>query len=198
MALSDLTISTRFHQSRRARAARSRWRPITTDGFVYQDEYVNFLDKTYPGAFAATNNPIMINLDNEPDLWQSTHARLRGDGTVGSQAGTTATYAEMVQRTVDYADAAKDVNPAAQIFGPVNYGWQGMIRFQDAADAAGRDFLNFYLQQMAAAETTDRASTGRRARRALVSGGARRLRRQPMDGCASPTTTTRRRSSPRA
>ena len=33
---------------------------------------------------------------------------------------------------VDYADAAKDVNPAAQIFGPVNYGWQGMIRFQDA------------------------------------------------------------------
>ena len=64
---------------------------------------------------------------------------------MNTQAGTTATYAEMVQRTVDYADAAKDVNPDALIFGPVNYGWQGMVRFQDAADASNRDFLEFYL-----------------------------------------------------
>ena len=176
-------LATRFRVSSPRKGAAFVMAPVTTDGFVYQDEYVNFLDQTYPGAFAAANNPIMINLDNEPDLWQSTHARLRGDGTVGSQAGTTATYAEMVQRTVDYADAAKDVAPAAQIFGPVNYGWQGMIRFQDAADAAGRDFLNFYLQQMAAAEVT----TGHRlvdvmdvhwypeARGACVG--------NPMDGC---------------
>jgi hypothetical protein len=176
-------LATRFHVSSPRKGAAFVMAPVTTDGFVYQDEYVNFLDQTYPGAFAAANNPIMINLDNEPDLWQSTHARLRGDGTIGSQAGTTATYAEMVQRTVDYADAAKDVAPAAQIFGPVNYGWQGMIRFQDAADAAGRDFLNFYLQQMAAAEVT----TGHRlvdvmdvhwypeARGACVG--------NPMDGC---------------
>jgi hypothetical protein len=147
-------LATRFRVSLPRKSAPFVTAPATGDGFVYQDEYVNFLDQTYPGAFAATNNPIMINLDNEPDLWQSTHARLRGDGTVGSQAGTTATYAEMVQRTVDYADAAKDVAPSAQIFGPVNYGWQGMIRFQDAADANGRDFLDFYLQQMAAAEVT--------------------------------------------
>jgi hypothetical protein len=58
-----------------------------------------------------------------------------------------------------------------------------MIRFQDAADAAGRDFLNFYLQQMAAAEV----ATGHRlvdvmdvhwypeARGACVG--------NPMDGC---------------
>ncbi len=176
-------LATRFRVSSPRKGAAFVMAPVTTDGFVYQDEYVHFLDQTYPGAFVAANNPIMINLDNEPDLWQSTHARLRGDGTVGSQAGTTATYAEMVQRTVDYADAAKDVAPAAQIFGPVNYGWQGMIRFQDAADAAGRDFLNFYLQQMAAAEVT----TGHRlvdvmdvhwypeARGACVG--------NPMDGC---------------
>src|SRR6185436_4469955 len=82
-----------------------------------------------------------------------THARLRGDGNPNTQAGTTATYAEMVQRTIDYADAAKDVNPDALIFGPVNYGWQGMVRFQDAADANNRDFLEFYLAQMAAAES---------------------------------------------
>ena len=147
-------LNLRFHQSPARKNAAFSLTPDTTDKFVYQDEYIHFLDKTYPGSFAAADNPLMINLDNEPDLWQSTHARLRGDTNPATQAGTTATYAEMIQRTVDYAGAAKAVNPAAQIFGPVNYGWQGMIRFQDAADAADRDFLNFYLQQMAAAEVT--------------------------------------------
>jgi hypothetical protein len=96
----------------------------------------------------------MINLDNEPDLWQSTHARLRGDTNPATQSGQNASYAEMVQRTIDYAAAAKDVNPSALIFGPVNYGWQGMIRFQNASDANNRDFLEFYLGQLAAAENT--------------------------------------------
>ena len=146
-------LQTRFLQSPARKNAAFSLVPNTADAFVYQDEYINFLDKTYPGAFAAANNPIMISLDNEPDLWQSTHARLRGDGNPNTQAGTTATYAEMVQRTIDYADAAKDVNPDALIFGPVNYGWQGMVRFQDAADANNRDFLEFYLAQMAAAES---------------------------------------------
>jgi len=147
-------LAVRFHQSVARKNAAFTMTPDTTDHFVYQDEYIHFLDQAYAGAFAAANNPIMINLDNEPDLWQSTHARLRGDTNPNTQSGTTATYAEMIQRTVDYAGAAKAVNPAAQIFGPVNYGWQGMIRFQDAADAADRDFLNYYLQQMASAEAT--------------------------------------------
>ena len=145
-------LSVRFHQSPARKGAAFSLSPNTADAFVYQDEYINFLDKTYPLAFAASANPIMISLDNEPDLWQHTHARLRGDGNVNTQAGTTATYAEMVQRTVEYADAAKDVNPDALIFGPVNYGWQGMVRFQDAADHGNRDFLEFYLAQMADAE----------------------------------------------
>jgi hypothetical protein len=147
-------LSVRFHQSPARKGSAFSLTPNTADAFVYQDEYVNFLDQTYPGAFASANAPLMLSLDNEPDLWQSTHARLRGDTNPATQAGTTATYAEMVQRTIDYADAAKDVNPAATIFGPVNYGWQGMIRFQDAADANSRDFLEYYLAQMAQAETT--------------------------------------------
>src|SRR6185295_11027288 len=122
----------------------------------YQDEYINFLDKAYPGAFASTINPIMISLDNEVDLWAYTHARLRGDATspVGSQAGTPIGYAEVVLLSIEYAIAAKDVNPAVQILGPVNYGWGGYTDLQGAPDANGRDFLNFYLQQMSAAGTT--------------------------------------------
>jgi len=149
-------INVRFHQSLPRKNAAFTMTPDTTDHFVYQDEYIHFLDQTYPGAFASATNPIMIDLDNEVDLWAFTHARLRGDATspVGSQAGTKITYAEVVQLSVDYASAAKDVNPAVQILGPVNYGWQGYVTLQDAPDAAGRDFLSFYLQQMSAAGTT--------------------------------------------
>jgi hypothetical protein len=176
-------LATRFRQSLPKKPSAFSLTPDTGDAFVYQDEYINFLDQTYPGAFASASTPIMVNLDNEPDLWQHTHARLRGDANPATQAGTTATYAEMIQRTVEYASAAKDVNGTVQILGPVSYGWQGYVRFQDAADAAGRDFLNFYLQEMSAAGNT----AGRRlldvldvhwypeARGACAS--------NPMDGC---------------
>jgi hypothetical protein len=149
-------IHVRFHESVPRKNAAFTLTPDTTDHFVYQDEYINFLDVTYPGAFASTTSPIMINLDNEVDLWAFTHARLRGDATspVTSQAGNKITYAEVVQLSVDYASAAKDVNPAVQILGPVNYGWGGYTDLQGAPDAAGRDFLNFYLQQMSAADAT--------------------------------------------
>jgi hypothetical protein len=150
-------LAVRFKQSVPRKNAPFALTPDTTDAFVYQDEYVNFLDKKYPGAFAAPVNPIFISLDNEVDLWAFTHARLRGDAVnpVSSQAGTKLGYAEIVQLTRDYANAAKDVNPAATIFGPVSYGWQGFVRLQDAPDANNRDFLNFFLAQMAQAEVTD-------------------------------------------
>jgi len=178
-------INVRFHQSLPRKNAAFTLTPDTTDHFVYQDEYINFLDKTYSGAFAATTNPIMIDLDNEVDLWAFTHARLRGDATspVTSQAGTKIGYAEVVQLSVDYASAAKDVNPAVQILGPVNYGWGGYVDLQGAPDAAGRDFLNFYLQQMSAAGNT----AGRRLLDALDVHWYPEARGacvgNPMDGC---------------
>ncbi len=146
-------LQVRFRQSPARKNAAFSLAPNTGDGFVYQDEYINFLDVTYPGAFASASTPIFISLDNEPDLWHSTHARLRGDAV--GQNGTIVGYAEIVQRTRDYANAAKAVNPAVTIFGPVNYGWQGYVRLQNAPDHMNRDFLDFFLQQMAQAEGTD-------------------------------------------
>jgi len=146
-------INVRFKKSVPRKNAPFSLTPDTSDGFVYQDEYVNFLDKTYPGAFAATNNPIFLSMDNEVDIWHSTHARLRGDAV--GQNGTNIGYAEVVQLNRDYANAAKAVNPNVMVFGPVNYGWQGFVRLQNAPDANNRDFLDFFLQQMAAAEVSD-------------------------------------------
>jgi Glycoside hydrolase family 44 len=146
-------LAVRFKQSLPRKNASFTLAPDTTDAFVYQDEYVNFLNQTYPGAFAAATNPIFISLDNEVDLWHATHARLRGDAV--GQNGTNIGYAEVVQLTRDYSNAAKDVNPDVVTFGPVNYGWQGFVRLQNAPDHNNRDFLDFYLQQMAQAELTD-------------------------------------------
>lgn len=148
--------ATRFRQSPARKGGAFALAPDTTDGFVYQDEWVNFLAQSYPGAFGSTTTPIFLSLDNEPELWHTTHPRLRGSA-IGS-TGRNVTYAELLQRTVDYAAAIKDVSADALVFGPVNYGWQGMVRLQDAADAGGRDFVTFYLQQMAAAG----AARGRR------------------------------------
>ena len=45
---------------------------------VYQDEYVNYLKTLYPAAFTANSaTPIWFDLDNEPDLWSSTHPEVR-------------------------------------------------------------------------------------------------------------------------
>jgi len=176
-------LAVRFHRSVARKGAPFEREPDTRDAVVYQDEYIHFLDRKYPGAFAAATNPLMISLDNEPDLWQHTHARLRGDGNPKTQDGRTATYTEMIQRTTEYAAAAKDVNPAALIFGPVNYGWQGMVRFQNTSDAADRDFLDFYLSQMKAAE----AAAGRRLLDVLdvhwYAAPYPACRENPKDGC---------------
>jgi hypothetical protein len=146
-------LSERFHESlARKPGGAFQIAPDTSDGFVYQDEWVNFLDVTYPNAIGNDTTPIFFSLDNEPDLWHATHARLRG-GSTGE--GTNVTYAELASLGIEYASAIKDVNSDAIVFGPVNYGWQGMIRLQSASDANGRDFLEFYLQQMAEAEQSE-------------------------------------------
>ena len=147
-------LNVRFHQSlARKPSGAFLTSPDLTDEFVYQDEWVHFLDVTYPDAIGHASAPIFFSLDNEPDLWHATHPRLRGAST--GNAGTNVTYADLIDRTIEYASAIKDVNANAVIFGPVNYGWQGMVRLQDASDANDRDFLDFYLQQMALAEQSE-------------------------------------------
>ncbi|WP_345533834.1 glycoside hydrolase family 44 protein [Viridibacterium curvum] len=145
-------LATRFKQSLPKKGSALSLTPSTTDAYVYQDEFVNFIDKSFPGARSDATRTIFYSLDNEPDLWASTHPRIRGDAS--GSAGNKATYAEMVQRSSLYADAIKSVVPQAIVFGPVNYGWQGMVTLQDAPDAAGRDFITYYLQQMSAAHTS--------------------------------------------
>ncbi len=133
-------LSTRFKQNKAAKGAAFAYPPDTTDAYVYQDEMAHWLSGAEPNAV------IRWQLDNEPDLWSSTHAEVHP---------TAVTYAELAQRNVTYATAIKNVLPSAHVVGPVNYGWEGYVTLQNATDSqADGDFLSWWLGQMKAAETT--------------------------------------------
>ncbi|HEX8340917.1 MAG TPA: glycoside hydrolase family 44 protein, partial [Tepidisphaeraceae bacterium] len=138
-------LSTRFNRVLPAKPGGNfSLTPDLTDDFVYQDEFVNWVN-----ANKAPGQVVMYNLDNEPDLWSHTHAEIHP---------ARVTYAELVQKNIDYAKAIKNVSPDAVVLGAVNYGWGGYRSLQGAPDANGRDFQTHYLQQMKLAD----AAAGKR------------------------------------
>lgn len=133
--------------------------PSPAAGHVYQDGFVNWVKTNYPAGLTANSSaPIAFMLDNEPDLWSSTHSEVHP---------TPVTYAELIQKSTDYAKAIKGAAPNAMVYGPASYGWQGFQNLQNAPDSgtlnaatnpntgkAYGDFLSYYLAQMKAASTT--------------------------------------------
>ncbi len=126
-------LQTRFKQNQPVKGTAFSLTPNATDGSVYEDEYVHWLESNFG------NTNLIFSLDNEPDLWSSTHAEVHPDPV---------TYAEIIERNTDYATAIKNAWPTAQVSGPVNYGFYGFERLQSAPDAGNRNFLDYYLQAM--------------------------------------------------
>lgn len=116
--------------------------PDTTDRAVYQDEFVAWVQRA-----KSARTPVFFSLDNEPDLWSATHARIETAKT---------TYARILTNHIEYAAMIKRTAPGSLVFGPVNYGWGGMRDFQGAPDANGRDFTDTYLDAMREAERKER------------------------------------------
>jgi mannan endo-1,4-beta-mannosidase len=117
--------------------------PDTSDGFVYVDEEVNFLTSRYGTAATATGVK-GYDVDNEPALWPSTHPRIHPAQT---------TCVEVIGKTVVAARAVKSVDPGAEIFGGVFYGFNEYYSMQNASDytakfAAQGWFINGYLKAL--------------------------------------------------
>jgi len=111
---------------------------------VYQDQFVSWVNTQAPGQ------QVFYDLDNEPDLWSSTHLEVHP---------ANATYQEMVNDATNYGGAIKAVAPNALVFGAVNYGWNGFTQLQGATQDPNitDTILNFqasYLKSMAAAGQT--------------------------------------------
>jgi hypothetical protein len=133
-------LSTRFKRNYPKKPTPFAGMPDPTDDSVYQDELVFFLKTQRPKA------KLIFSMDNEPDLWSHTHAEIFPNPV---------TYADLWKRNHDFAKATKQVWPGAEVLGFVSYGYLGFVSLQKAADADGRNFVEWYLDQAKAAEKAE-------------------------------------------
>jgi len=111
--------------------------PDTSDRVVYSDEFINFL-KTNFGA-----GNLKYALDNEPDLWSHTHTRIFSNKI---------SCKDLLDRTIDYSKMIKSLDPDAEVFGFVSYGFNGFLSLQDAPDWKNYKpkyewFIDYFLEQ---------------------------------------------------
>jgi hypothetical protein len=147
-------LAKRFVPSRPRKGAPFAASPDRDDGVVYQDEFVAWLARTFPKALdRGAERPIFLSLDNEPDIWYSTHDEVRSPMKGKPQL---LTYDEFLRITVDYASAVKSVAPDAVLFGPAVATWAGAAtlgRWPSPDPVEGkRFFLDYYLEKLRAAE----------------------------------------------
>ena len=102
--------------------------PPTSDANVYMDEFVWAMDQKLPGIFGASPTvPTFVSLDNEPELWNTTHLEVQGSTPVSSD--------NYITKTINLTKALKDQFPDVVIFGPVHYGFQGIYNWQGELSA---------------------------------------------------------------
>jgi len=102
--------------------------PPTSDAYVYMDEFLWAMDQKLPGIFGANPTvPTFVSLDNEPELWNSTHLEVQGSTPVSSD--------NYIAKTITLTQALKDQFPDVVIFGPVHYGFQGIYNWQGELSA---------------------------------------------------------------
>jgi len=134
--------------------------PTLAGGVVYQDEWIAHLKKTFGPA---SNGGVQFYaMDNEPDLWDSTHTDVHP-----ARMG----YGDMVHTYLDYASAVKAVDPDAYVTGPVSWGWTGYYysaldrgddnfhTFADRKAHGGDPFLLWFLKQVHAHDITAKTRT---------------------------------------
>jgi fibronectin type 3 domain-containing protein len=126
--------------------------PPTSDANVYMDEFIWALDQKFAGQGIFGKNPThptFIDLDNEPELWNTTHLEVQGSTGVAPT-----TY---INKTIALAEALKDQFPDAVIFGPVHYGFEGIYSWQGALNptpTGANWFPDLYLPAIKSASAT--------------------------------------------
>jgi hypothetical protein len=79
---------------------------------TFMQDWVRHLVSRYGSA--AQGGVRLFNLDNEPDLWPSTHRDVHPQQL---------TKEELLERTIAYASAVKAIDPGIQTVGPAYWGW---------------------------------------------------------------------------
>jgi hypothetical protein len=146
-------LASRFVKSEPRKPGPFAATPNLDDDTIYQDEFVHWLTRRFPGAATNASTPLFFCLDNEPDLWGSTHEEIMPK--VGDKSAVL-TYDELIDRTIAYARAIKNVEPRATIFGPGVATWTGALtlgRWPSPDPKYGRrPFIDVYLERLRDAE----------------------------------------------
>ena len=129
--------------------------PPTSDGNVFMDEFVWALDQKFSGMgiFGANPaHPTFVSLDNEPELWNSTHLEVQGPNPVTSD--------DYIAKTITMTEALKNQFPDMVLFGPVHYGFQGIYNWQGELSATPSG-SNWFPDKYLTALSTASASYGK-------------------------------------
>jgi hypothetical protein len=129
--------------------------PPTTDANVYMDEFAWALDQKFSGMGifgTSPAHPTFVSLDNEPELWNSTHLEVQGPNPVTSDA--------YIAKTITLTEALKDQFPNMVIFGPVHCGFQGIYNWQGELSATPGG-ANWFPDKYLAALNTASATYGK-------------------------------------
>ena len=123
--------------------------PDTKDGYVYMDEYLNYLITTLGNSASATGIKAYA-LDNEPALWHHTHSRVQKEPV---------NCKELMDKSIDLARVVKEMDSGAEVFGPSLFGYSAYDCLADASDWSSikaennyRWFIDYYLDEMSKAE----------------------------------------------
>ena len=140
----EVAPSARWKEVRFKKDAPLSLTPDKTDSYVYMDEFVNFLVNKYGKASTSTGIKGYA-MDNETALWSTTaHPRLHPKQP---------TCAEIIDKNINLAKAVKSVDPSAETFGLVAFGFSELKDYQSAPDWSTvrgdhNWFLDYYLESM--------------------------------------------------
>ena len=143
VSVAETAPSARWKIGKAAKGTGFIYPPNTADNYVYVDEEVAFLVNRY-GPASVTTGVKFYSMDNEPDIWDGTHVRIHST-PVGA--------AELVTKTAELANAVKNVDSSAQVFGYGSYGFNGFYQLQNATDWATEKgsydwYISYYLDKM--------------------------------------------------
>jgi hypothetical protein len=151
-------LASRFRISKPVKGSAFTLTPDPNDGYVYQDEFVNWVDKTFPAARSDLAKPIFFSLDNEPDIWSSTHREIQSNIGDDPNQPRLQTYTGFINTTIAYARGIKSVVPGALVFGPAVATYAGVVtlgRYPTPDPVYGtQSFTDVFLDQMRQAEVT--------------------------------------------
>jgi hypothetical protein len=127
-------------------------KPSISDDYVFMDEYVWALDQKFKDQNIFGTKPstqhVFVALDNEPELWNSTHLEIQGKTGITAES--------FIARTISLATALKKQFPDLVIFGPVHYGFMGIYSWSgelSATPSGNNWFTDKYAAALKAAST---------------------------------------------